>query len=228
MASPTSARNSASASRPCTPGATSTAASTPTRPNASANPRPRTTAPNPPSPTWPWSSRCSRRSPKKSGEPHAASPGRPTTAASLRGLAASRLPCSGPAAFDPKTEDEDPGGRKAVGEANAGVGGATPTLRLPADLGVAASRGLAGQSQADLAVVASRGAESPQQTAEEASASQQCQQLCASAGGAQEPRLGVGLLARPDQRWSFAEVVHGGGRVHARVPGVGGASQDSG
>src|SRR5262249_42292316 len=150
--------------------------------------------------SWPWTGRCSRTSPKKSRDRRPAAPGRSAPARRLRGLAASRLPGAGPAALEPEAEDQDPRGGKAVGGADAGVGGEAPALRLPADLGVAAPRGLAGQPQARLAAVASRGPESPQEAAEEASAGQQRQQLRAASGGAQGPRLGLGLLARPDQR----------------------------
>ena len=114
------------------------------------------------------------------------------------------------------------GVRAAAGGADAGVGAGASALRLSADLGVVATGGLASEPQADPSAVASGRAESAAKTAEKAALGPQCQRLCPTAGGAQGPRVGVGLHPRPHARRPAAEVADDGGRVHARVPGVGG------
>ena len=96
------------------------------------------------------------------------------------------------------------------------------------DLGVAATGGLAGEPQADLSTVASGRAESAAKTAEKAAFGAQRQQLRPSQGGAQGPRMDVGLHPRSDDQRPAAEVAVDRGRVHARMPGVGGGSQHHG
>src|SRR5204863_2782419 len=120
----------------------------------------------------------------------------------LRRLRASGLPRPGSAPLGATARaQEGQGGGGAVAGADAGAGQAAPALRLPADRRVAAAGGLAGQPQAGLSALEAAGAESAQETAEEAAARVERQQLRAPAGGAQGPRLGVGLPARPDERW---------------------------
>src|SRR5262249_1312361 len=148
------------------------------------------------SPSWPWTSRCSRRSPKKSGDRRRAAAGRAPPPGALRRLGAPRLPRAGPAALDAAAATEEgQGGRGPAGGADAGAGAQAPALRLPADLGLAAARGLARQPQAGSPPLEAAGAESAAETAEEAAAGEQRQQLRAAAGRAQGPRLGVGLPA---------------------------------
>src|SRR5262245_22920336 len=101
-------------------------------------------------------------------------------------------------------------------------------LRPPVDLGRAAAGGLAVDPPAGVPALAATRAECAPEAAEKAAVGQQRQQLRAAASGAQGPRLGVGLPARPDEGWPGLEVVHAGGRVHARVPGPGGESRDDG
>ena len=88
--------------------------------------------------------------------------------------------------------------------------------------------GLAGQPQAGAPAVAAAGAESAAENSGKSGGWGERERLRAAAGGAQGPRLGLGLHARPDGRRPAAEVVHAGGRVHAGVPGAGGAAADDG
>ena len=122
------------------------------------------------SPSYLSTSRCSRRSPKKSGDCQAAPSGRAPPPGDLQGLSAPRLPCHGSSASDPEADAEKSHGKGAKnGGPHAGVGWQASTLRLPQNLGVAASGRLACQPQARLSSVAAARLESAQKTAEKAS-----------------------------------------------------------
>src|ERR1700736_4680273 len=84
-------------------------------------------------PSWPWTSRCSRRSPKKSGERRPAPAGRAPAPGDVRRLRAQRRPRAGAAALHAEAAaPKSHGARGASGGADAGTGAAPAALRLPA------------------------------------------------------------------------------------------------
>src|SRR6516225_9512400 len=142
------------------------------------------------SPNCSWTSRCSRTSQKKSGEPRPTAvrgrlPGR-----AVRRLAATDLPCPGPFPFDRPVPPKGTSRGGAPGPRDQTTGSAEATVRIPTDPRPVDPCGLVGQHQTGASPLDRAGA----QTAGEAEKSQetwlqawsQRQQLRRTAGAIQE------------------------------------------
>jgi len=119
-------------------------------------------------------------------------------------------------------------GREEAGRQDTRVGLQASSIRLPSDLGVAASRRLEGQPQANLSPLATGRPQSAEEDQEKEEFGPQRQQLCPSQGEVYRSRVVLGLRSRSHDRWATIEMAGHQRRVHAGMPGPGGRPRHDG
>ena len=111
-----------------------------------------------------------------------------------------------PVSIEPAVPAVGRRGGETLDRRDAGVGGRASSVRLSTDLGVAATSGLEGESKTHLSAVGSGRAESATETAKTTAFGPQREQLRSAQGGAQGPRMDMGLHPRSDDQRPGDEV----------------------